>query len=321
MSSFLEKVEATPPTNFDDLIPFDPLEVLEFETEAYKEFAITPVSLYDPPFREQHIRPGCEYESIIRMRSGEPDLEKIQFQAHEQAELLKSDKKEIVSGAIVKMPQGFMKPLDYGVELLVRADQHPTLRQYVSQKGVASTEVDPHFSLYPYQRLRNEPNDEITLKKQSVAKEIKEKGFVPSVSSTYTLGMTKTMGGHYINSLDVPSNLLPGNFGCRVADLMMPTELSVVYKDRKNTSTVAFNCDLEKWNVPELLNQPEQTDYLTDEESDDGAAFELRIPALKDLIQEFELGDDVIITRESEQKAYIADLRSRGFEKELRDEI
>jgi hypothetical protein len=79
MSSFLEKVEATPPTNFDDLIPFDPLEVLEFETEAYKEFAITPVSLYDPPFREQHIRPGCEYESIIRMRSGEPDLEKIQF--------------------------------------------------------------------------------------------------------------------------------------------------------------------------------------------------------------------------------------------------
>jgi hypothetical protein len=117
--------------------------------------------------------------------------------------------------------------------------------------------VDPHFSLYPYQRLRNEPNDEITLKKQSVAKEIKEKGFVPSVSSTYTLGMTKTMGGHYINSLDVPSNLLPGNFGCRVADLMMPTELSVVYKDRKNTSTVAFNCDLEKWNVPELLNQPE----------------------------------------------------------------
>lgn len=40
MSSFLEKVEATPPTNFDDLVPFDSLETLEFETEAYKEFPV-----------------------------------------------------------------------------------------------------------------------------------------------------------------------------------------------------------------------------------------------------------------------------------------
>jgi hypothetical protein len=36
--------------------------------------------------------------------------------------MLKQDKKDIVSGAIVKMPNGFLKPLDYGVELLVRSD-------------------------------------------------------------------------------------------------------------------------------------------------------------------------------------------------------
>jgi hypothetical protein len=47
------------------------------------------------------------------MRCGEPDLEKIQQLAHEQAEMLKQDKKEIVSGAIVKMPQTFLKPVDY----------------------------------------------------------------------------------------------------------------------------------------------------------------------------------------------------------------
>ena len=131
MSSFLEKIEATPPANFDDLIPFETIEELEFETEGYKEFTITPISLYDPPFKEQKVRPGCEYESIIRMRSGEPELERIQFQAHEQAEMLKQDKKEIVSGAIVNMPQGFLKPVDYGVELLIRSDQHPTIRAYV----------------------------------------------------------------------------------------------------------------------------------------------------------------------------------------------
>ena len=31
ISSFLEKVEANPPSNFDDLTMFDPLEVLDFE--------------------------------------------------------------------------------------------------------------------------------------------------------------------------------------------------------------------------------------------------------------------------------------------------
>jgi hypothetical protein len=42
--------------------------------------------------------------------------------AHEQAELLKQDKKEIVSGAIVAMPKNFLKQLDYSVNLLLRPD-------------------------------------------------------------------------------------------------------------------------------------------------------------------------------------------------------
>lgn len=36
ITSFLEKVEANPPTNFDDLIMFDPLEVLDFEIQKYQ---------------------------------------------------------------------------------------------------------------------------------------------------------------------------------------------------------------------------------------------------------------------------------------------
>lgn len=83
----------------------------------------------------------------------------------------------------------------------------------------------------------------------------------------------------------------------------------------------SFVCDLEKWTVPELLAQPEQTDYLTDEESDDGAGFELKIPALKDLIYEFEIGDDAVQARESEWKNNLADLKARGFVQESREEI
>jgi len=54
--------------------------------------------------RELPNRPGCEYESILRQRAGEPDLEKVQIAAHEEQKLLKKDTKEVVSAAIVKMP-------------------------------------------------------------------------------------------------------------------------------------------------------------------------------------------------------------------------
>jgi len=40
ISSFLEKVEANPPTNFDDLEPYDPVEELDFETQNYAPFSI-----------------------------------------------------------------------------------------------------------------------------------------------------------------------------------------------------------------------------------------------------------------------------------------
>ncbi len=84
------------------------------------------MSQYDPVFNDKKLRPGCEYESIMRQLAGEPDLEKTQMAAHEQMELLKSAKKDVVSGANVAMPPSFVKPLDYAVDLLVRA--HPTLR-------------------------------------------------------------------------------------------------------------------------------------------------------------------------------------------------
>ena len=43
-------------------------------------------------------------------------------------ELLKQKTKDVVSGANVEMPKGFLKPLDYSIDLVIRA--HPTLREY-----------------------------------------------------------------------------------------------------------------------------------------------------------------------------------------------
>jgi len=152
MASFMEKVEANPCTNFDDLVPFEPLEMLDFEVENYQPFLIPSMSCFDPAELEKPMRPGCQYESIIRQRGGEPDLEKTQMEAHEQMALLKQEKKDIVSGAIVNMPSSFLKPLDYSVDLVLRGDRHPTLREYVALPGSSSTEVDPEFALYPLRR-------------------------------------------------------------------------------------------------------------------------------------------------------------------------
>lgn len=78
------------------------------------------------------------------------------MEAHEEMELLKQEKKSVVSGAIVKMPESFLKPLDYSVDLVLRGDRHPSLREYVGQPAASSTEVDPEFSLYPLKRPRIE---------------------------------------------------------------------------------------------------------------------------------------------------------------------
>lgn len=77
MASFMEKVEANPCTNFDDLVPFEPLEMLDFEVENYQPFPIPQMSNFDPAELDKPMRPGCQYESIVRQRGGEPDLEKI----------------------------------------------------------------------------------------------------------------------------------------------------------------------------------------------------------------------------------------------------
>ena len=65
----------------------------------------------------------------MRARAGEPDLEKIQQEAHVQMEMLKQTTKDVVSGANIAMPPSFVKPFDYSIDLLVRS--HPTLRKYL----------------------------------------------------------------------------------------------------------------------------------------------------------------------------------------------
>ena len=135
------------------------------------------------------------------------------------------------------------------------------------------------------------------------------------------LGMSKTASGSYVNNLDVPTALLPGNFGARVIDNMMPTNLSDVHRDRRSTQIQQFVCESRVWQIPRALEAPLEVDYLTDDESDDGQEFEVPVPELDELIQGFEQGDEQIQKDNETFAQHIVDLKARGFEKEVREEI
>lgn len=108
--------------------------------------------------------------------------------------------------------------------------------------------------LYPTARNMVPIRDEIMLKKQATARQIEDNP--PVVSATYMLGLSKTASGSYVNNLDVPTALLPGNFGVRVVDQMMPVNLSDVHSDRRSTLVHAFACDNKHWPVPALMEVP-----------------------------------------------------------------
>lgn len=156
-------------------------------------------------------------------------------------ELLKKDKKDIVSGANVAMVPGFLKPLDYSVDLLVRT--HPTLREYCQQNQC--TEVDPDYHLYPSKRDRIELKDEISLKN---AKKESDVNFIKT--------LTKSVGGAFVNDLSVVTFDLPGNFGVRVIETM-PTNIRDVFIDQRNNIDFSYKCDNRPANLPELMEKPD----------------------------------------------------------------
>jgi hypothetical protein len=69
------------------------------------------------------------------------------------------------------------------------------------------------------------------------------------------------------------------------------------------------------------MEKPDQNDYLTDEESDEGADFEIKVPDLGELIQEFEQSDETIQKLNEGIKQHEVELKSRGFETESRYDI
>jgi hypothetical protein len=73
--------------------------------------------------------------------------------------------------------------------------------------------------------------------------------------------------------------------------------------------------------IPDLQEAPRDADYPSEEDSDDQNDFDLKVPDLGDLINEFEKDDDVLNKLEEDKKKNEEDLKTAGFEKEPREDI
>mmetsp|Transcript_31597 Transcript_31597/g.48311 ORF Transcript_31597/g.48311 Transcript_31597/m.48311 type:complete len:119 (-) Transcript_31597:97-453(-) len=101
----------------------------------------------------------------------------------------------------------------------------------------------------------------------------------------------------------------------------MPTDFRIVHIDQKNNLPLGYVCDERESNVPLVLEKPDNNDYLTDEESDEAADFEIKVPELDSLINQFEGDDEVVLKEREDTKEYALDLKGRGFEPEERYDI
>lgn len=128
------------------------------------------------------------------------------------------------------------------------------------------------------------------------------------------MNMTRSVSGAFINTVDVVTQYLPGNFGIRVIEAM-PTNLSDIWRERKSTQTGTTGLQfMDSYKVPQMLNAPLQVDQLTDEESDDGNGFSIKIPELNDLLMEFEKDDDTLFKAAEMIKAAKADHKAKGLD-------
>lgn len=62
-----------------------------------------------------------------------------------------------------------------------------------------------------------------------------------------------------------------------------------------------------------------KVDYLTDEDSDEGSGFSIKIPELADLLIEFEKDDDSLLKAAEGVKQVKADHKAKGLEWNSRD--
>jgi len=100
----------------------------------------------------------------------------------------------------------------------------------------------------------------------------------------------------------------------------MSFETQSLHKKRKVINE-GLACDRTLERMPETLTQADQVDYPSDEDSDDEIDFELEIPPLEDLVNQFEKDDEQLHALEKglQEEKDVAQIK--GFEMKEADSI
>jgi len=81
---------------------------------------------------------------------------------------------------------------------------------------------------------------------------------------------------------------------------------------------LGFNCDDRKAAVPLVMAKPDKNDYLTDEESDEANDFEVKVPELSELIDQFEKEDETVQKHYTGIQEDASGETAKGFQPEKR---
>ncbi len=142
VTTFKETVEPTEITAFDDLMEFQPIELLDYELHKYEPINPPAYFNYLPVEDSKPLRPGAEYEYSLRGTRGDPKL---------------SDKP--AEEKFLSTPATMNAPLEYKPEQLVVPND--SLRVYLPPEKFSEVDVEHH--LQPHVRPEIEVPDEISL--------------------------------------------------------------------------------------------------------------------------------------------------------------
>ena len=254
LTSIKEKVEAEMPTNFDDMMPFQPIEDLDFEIYKYEPFEIPQMSHYIPVLDEKPKRQGCEHEYAIRGPRGDPEV------------FIKPHKEKII-----EMPESIKKPFDMPRTYLI--NPHPTLRTYVPYKKF--TEVDPEFYLQPHLIPRVIPDDDLTIRAN------KDLDFESRFLRKNDIGL--------INN-DIPGYVGINTIEKIPLEVFDPKE-GEQSEYKRCVLNESLTCDRT---LERTLPVPNEVDYPSDEDSGNEEEFEIKVTPLHEFTQELEKEDEVI---------------------------
>ena len=123
ITSFKENVPVSTINSFDDSVPYNPIEILDFEQHKYEQIPYSGFANYFPKEDNRIARKGCEFEYFKLGMTGDPFFTTKQL-----------------SEEVLSIPQRLCDPLSISSSSLLLP--HPYIRSYKTLKNCSEVDID-----------------------------------------------------------------------------------------------------------------------------------------------------------------------------------